>query len=156
MPFDAAIGDSSVMLFQQRRERAAAYWMSLPKERFNMRRWERQLWPCGYTACALGWLAESKFDGWTWVGGGKIFAHYGSRVPLAPNGIESYIGAATYFGMTYQQTIDCFGGDYQGDQGYDPRTATPADVAKFVLAQPPWIDDMAHLDDSALISMTSV
>lgn len=120
-------------VFRTRRERAAQVWHNVPKCVFDMSNWE-----CGHKCCALGWLASEEFDGWS-------FGNYSSRgrdrgrIPVAPNGLESYIGAARYFGISIAQATACFGDGKPTARFHHrwfERWITPTDVAKSLLALP--------------------
>lgn len=139
MPFDAATASlilarapvtDPTTLYRERREKAAALWRMLPPENLNMEHWE-----CGSTACALGWLADHQFDGWS---PGQKTMFFG-RVPTRPNG-RSGIGAAReYFALDYQEAKNIFGGGHATARAYgysDVTCVTPSDVADRLLAMP--------------------
>lgn len=126
MPFDStpAIAPDPTALFRQRREAAAALWAGVPVEQFAMLAWE-----CGTTACALGWLAHQRHDGWYWCGG----------YPVAPHDVMSFEGAASYFGLSLDMTHTCFGCWYSTSHFHGRahiRDVTPTDVARSLLALP--------------------
>ena len=124
MPFDATPATDPTVLYRTRRERACALWESLPRERFDLR-----CFGSGTTACALGWLARARMDGWEW--------RHGWLPPRpvwrggAPNG-GCYQHAAEYFGLTLEQARACFGngpGTARTHRRGDAAEVTGADVA---------------------------
>lgn len=99
--------------------RACALWESVPQREFDMRNWD-----CGTTACAIGWLARLRIDGW--------------RRPSAPWNDDcdsSLKAAASYFGVTLSQAVDLFGSPALA---YDKplELVTAADVAAALRAMP--------------------
>jgi hypothetical protein len=126
---DALLSDHIEFTFYEKRQKAAEVWRNVPHQVFNMENWE-----CGSTACALGWLARENHDGWT-----HGFKTSRGRVPIAPNGIEGYIGAAKYFGLSVAQAYACFGGT-RGTARFHRRwfvsRITPSDVAEHLLSLP--------------------
>ena len=115
-------------VYVERRQRAAALWQQVPQDEFDMSTWT---WES--TACALGWLARTGFDGWRWDEW---------KIPVGPDGNIGYEAAATYFGLAIKDARHCFGSDdvrycfgvgiiYQQRYG-----VTPAEVAATLLGLP--------------------
>jgi hypothetical protein len=104
MPFDAANPPIEV-IFQQRRERAATFWGTIPDIEFDISTWESGCPECNTTACALGWLANSEFEGWSWV------ARIG-RIPRGPDGETGFHAAMLFFGLSNFDARRCFHSHY--------------------------------------------
>ncbi len=123
MPFDSAADPTA--LYRERREKAAALWRTLVPSQFNLQTWE-----CGTTACAIGWLAVKRHDGWTFDDdGAPVWGACG----------ESFDDAASYFGLTDEMTEVMFGNHRPAREFYgvdDIRKVTPEMVATKLLAQP--------------------
>jgi hypothetical protein len=132
MPFDnptQSISDAAFGLFRQRREAAAALWRGIPLAQFDMDQWE-----CGTTACALGWLAHKKHDGWCWN-------RRKSEAPVAPDGNAGFWGAEEYFGLSENDATSCFcSRGWLFHRRFNPEVTgpclTPGQVATTLLALP--------------------
>jgi hypothetical protein len=140
MPFDSTqIEEPNI--FRQRREKAAALWRKIPKNKFRMKDWE-----CGSTACALGWLAIQEHDGWSF---GELTS--AGRLPITPNVIADvhhpFDGAALYFGISIINAKMCFNGSSHIYRRLYSSDITPNDVAKTLLSLP-----YQHCDGSPLIT----
>jgi hypothetical protein len=131
MPFDGQNFEANAdftTLFRERRERAAELWRGVPTEAFYMGAWH-----CATKACALGWLANRRHDGWKW-GWAKSAENFG--VALFPIWSEtkkqgSGGSAAIYFGLTHEDARRCFA---IGEITEEMEKLTPDDVAKTLLA----------------------
>jgi len=125
MPLDAVTYIPALdthALYRERRERAAALWATVPPEQFDMGEW-RGSGQCGTTACALGWLAELRVDGWEWFSVGRSMGF------LPGCGIASSITAsARYFALPHLEAGSLFG-DCHSD-------LTAAGVGAVLLALP--------------------
>lgn len=102
MPFDgpASHDTDPEQLYRDRREVAARRWAGLPPERFDFSTWFCDELNQG---CALGWLAEWKHDGWTWMRSKPC-----RRRGLQPDDTVTSV-AARYFGTTTAEAERCFG-----------------------------------------------
>jgi hypothetical protein len=110
MPFDAFDLPIEVIV-QQRRERAAAFWKTIPAKKFNLDSWEE---------CAIGWLAETNFEGWKWR---RLYSGP-ERFPVGPDNRYAYWAAESFFGITYDDAERCFDpASYRSD---NPRSSTVA------------------------------
>jgi hypothetical protein len=132
MPFDSTNfkpEDPAIALYRERREKAAELWRKVPPERFDLNTWR-----CRSTACALGWLANERFDDWRW---GKVD---GDLVPKPPSHARDGVwhGAARYFGLSPNQTEQLFGCGYAAWTFYERAVSDvrPADVAERLLQMP--------------------
>lgn len=133
MPFDGqdfVVNTDFTTLFRERRERAAELWRSVPREVFDLTKWH-----CDSKACALGWLANRKHDGWKWGWFRSVEESGAYLVPVWSGCRKSATGsAASYFGLTRQDTERCFAiGPITDTQR---RKLTPDDVACTLLALP--------------------
>ena len=104
MPFDAApqadipaAADPNA-LYRERRETVARMLEVLPPEKFDLVHYQ-----CGTTACALGWLAHWKHDGWKW-GDCDVLPERDRQGPT--------LSAAEYFGLSYRDADACFSASY--------------------------------------------
>ena len=121
----------SMQKYRQRREQAASFWQGLPRHAFNMTQWG-----CGTAACALGWLAAEKFDGWESARRGE---NGELGVPHLPSGLTAYMAAAYYFGLKIAEAQACFGSERQTailHGRWFVSRIRPHDVAQTLLALP--------------------
>jgi hypothetical protein len=133
MPLDSTTGDLTA-LYIKRREAAAEIWRAVPDEYFEISS-DR----CGSTACALGWLAIKKHDGWHWDTDNEL-----------PDWISEISDdrdpEAAYFGITGSDAADLFGyGNYDVFYGHINRRILGSDVADALLALPVTLPAVAQV-----------
>ena len=127
MPFDAATYDDKTALYMERRQRAwDEVWSKVPEQSFDMGDWR-----CGTSACALGWLGERNFDGWTF-----------GKNECAPQH-KAYKGRATYaaqayFGLSEYDACATFwcGNAEKFYAARDSADVTAADVHRVLMSLP--------------------
>ena len=93
-------------------------------------------WGCGTAACALGWLAAEKVDGWALSSADRTGA---GGIPALDTGLKAYMAAAYYFGLTIQDAQSCFGSGSATAARHGRWFALrikPEDVARTLLAMP--------------------
>lgn len=145
MPFDTLTNDltSPIALYQDRRERAAALWRGIPPDQFDL-----SYWRCGTTACAIGWLANKRFDGWSWSISGQSCS---SWIPLAPVTSDGAAlacdasGVGAFFALLMGAAYHMFcrpTADFYSKPSI--RDVTPHDVADLVLRMPYFVDGMIY------------
>ena len=88
----------TLALYRERRETVAKRLAVTPPEIFDLVVFTNQ---CGTTACALGWLAHWKHDGWTWDE---------DSIEPTRGTDDSFEDAAAYFGISYDTVSALFGG----------------------------------------------
>jgi hypothetical protein len=133
MPFDAtglAPTPDLIDTYRARREMAAACWREIKPSRFDLRTWQ-----CGTTACALGWLANQRIDGWAWCHGAPYPTGQGNKIRTRINDIWQV--TAEYFDLHVTDASALFGGGSSRRlYGCDPFFVRARDVADKLLGMP--------------------
>jgi hypothetical protein len=130
-------------LYQWRREEAARVWEGIPAEKLDM-----ELWECGTAACALGWLARLRHDGWHFSKTRRACLPdtpmpAGCRVSVAKGkahpATQAFDAADAYFGLPAGTSENCFGPEMATVWFHgcvDREDLAPSDVARTLLSLP--------------------